>query len=175
MLINDNCKLEDREFRKRLQETSKDKDNQKYCCNNNYNNVEVCSFDEFKEKYIKINGIKSVDALCRDQNDDKIFLIEFKNGKVNRHQVLQKVYDSIIILSKRLDRPVNYFAGNYTFVLVYNQDKLSSNAKCRSNWLKTASDKTKDKRFEIRFGLEQLKGYLCKEVVTISKKEFNRL
>ena len=88
-----------------LKETSADTSKSSFIEYMTNSDISVVNFDGVKKMYIKGLGInegpKSIDALYVN-NNSKIVLIEFKNGKMREEKyfdVVRKIYDSVFILS----------------------------------------------------------------------------
>ena len=115
----------------------------------------------------------SNDALYID--DERITFIEFKNGKVEPKNVIQKAYDSLLVLFDH-DMSLGWrradFCGNISFsrenidlILVWNNPNDDPKTAAReriNNHLRTKG----------KFGLSDLKRYLYKDVHIMSKSEF---
>ena len=163
-----------------LKETSKDnsdKNNIKYMTESQ---LEVINFDKVKEQYVKdLKSIeanaKSVDALMVNAALDKIFFIEFKNGRIVKkeseikfeikYQIESKIKDSLLIFCDIIKKNISYTRENLIFILVYNGSKNS-----REKIAQHINNMAK-KEF-VLFGLEKLKGLSFKEIYTYTEKEF---
>ncbi|MDR1972724.1 MAG: hypothetical protein LBQ46_12490 [Treponema sp.] len=132
----------------------------------------VVNFDKFKEsvaaKYAVKNSPNSCDALYME-SENEWFLIEFKNGKIDEKKIFQvrgKIFQSLLLLTERLDKTICFTRENLNFILVYNENiarieigkslcRLASNAKF------------------FPFGPEGLQKIYFKEVSVWTKEEFN--
>jgi hypothetical protein len=92
------------------------------------NKEKVVNFDKFKDsiakKYALKNSPNSCDALYM-QFEDKWFLIEFKNGKIDKEKVFQvrgKIFQSLLLLTEKIDRTIGFTRENLNFILVYNEN-----------------------------------------------------
>ena len=81
------------------------------------------SFDKVKRIYV--NALKlsednaaSVDAVM--QFPAGVFFIEFKNGKVNKQNVKDKMHDSLLLFCDIIGKNISYTRENISFILVYN-------------------------------------------------------
>lgn len=85
----------------------------------------VIDFDAVKNDYTKDFGLKktpkSNDALIK--RDDQFYFIEFKSGRVNKHDIMKKIYDSLLILMDIIGEGITFTRGNVSFVLVYDYEK----------------------------------------------------
>jgi hypothetical protein len=87
-----------------FQETSMDTENNVYMTTNQ---ITVVNFDTFKESIVRKFGLsespKSCDALW--YINGQFFLIEFKNGNINRnkkHEIRGKIFESLLLLTEEL-------------------------------------------------------------------------
>jgi hypothetical protein len=86
------------------------------------------NFDKFKEsiatQYALGNSPASCDALYM-QSENEWILIEFKNGKIDNENVFQirgKIFQSLLLLTEKLDKTIGFTRDNVNFILVYNED-----------------------------------------------------
>ena len=166
-----------------LRETSYDEDSSYYMTNSEIN---VVFFDRAKEKYAEKLQLKekqpmSVDALHTD-NSGKMYLIEFRNRKMDRkskREVNQKIFESLLILTDELCKNISCTRQNLSFILVYNETKNPSNEienstlqdnQSRNKIGKYISKKAKEDY--IRFGLKRFKRLYFKDVYTVTEDEF---
>jgi hypothetical protein len=130
-------------FGSTLEETSYDSINDEYMTSSK---KQVVKFDDYAKSVVsKENEIpKSCDALFFHETEQKWYLIEFKNGnlidgclkcsgctkckecpksKVNeeKYKIKEKIFESLLLLTKKLDKTVDFFQKNMTFMLVYNK------------------------------------------------------
>ena len=87
----------------------------------------VYNFDKtakmYAQKY-KIDLPSTVDALYVCNKTNKIYLIEFKSGNIDKLNVLYKAYDSTIILQDlNIADSLDYLRKNSIFILVYKHQK----------------------------------------------------
>lgn len=157
--------------------------------------VRAICFDDVKSQYIvsldprSRQKIKSFDALLLEKSGD-IDFIEFKNGCIDSHdayEIMQKIFDSLLIFLDVTERTLKDARRQVTFILVYNekknkdlqkwefdrQDFLIQQAPSRVELGKILANKA-DTHF-IRFGLERFKGYCFKEVRTLTVTEFDTI
>ena len=108
-----------------LQETSKDNHNNTAIYMTN-SNLEVVNFDLVKNEYCKNLGLdnvaSSVDALFF--KEENIYFIEFKNGRIEKNEVVKKMYDSLLMFSDISQKDISYFRKHLHFILVYNDEKV---------------------------------------------------
>lgn len=113
-----------------LKKTSYDKTNKIYMTDSS---IEVVDFDKVKEEYcspLKLNEPpKSCDALYLKEN--KVFLIEFKNGIVNTFDVRKKIYDSILLFTDLTNCGISQTRKDIEYILVYDREKNSKNKECK--------------------------------------------
>lgn len=113
----------------------------------------------------------SNDALYID--DERITFIEFKNGKVEPKNVIQKAYDSLLVLFDH-DMGLEWrradFLGNISF--------SRENIDLVLVWDDPNDDPKKQIGNHIRkkgmFGLDKLKQYLYRNICVMSRTEFQR-
>jgi hypothetical protein len=122
------------------------------------NQITVVNFDAFKDSIVRRFGLsespKSCDALC--YINGQFFLIEFKNGKMNKHEIRGKIFESLLLLTEELGVTINYTRNNLTFILVYNDS-----AQERHFIDSALSQKAKIK--EILFGLDSFEEFILKK------------
>lgn len=169
---------------KTLKETSKDKANGEFMTESQ---LEAIDFDQVKldysGKFNLKNTPKSNDALCKI--DGKFYFIEFKNGKIIPHELWQKIYDSVFILSDINEVSLSEIKKKVSYILVYNEDKINKEKANHKDPNKRISDSksyckivkavTKMGNKEIDyFKVRKLfENYCFKEVYTYTKEEFN--
>lgn len=169
-----------------LKETSEDKSHAEYMTESDF---EVVNFDEVKDEYIK--GLKiqkvpdSVDALFVDKNGNLNF-VEFKNGKINsktKFGLQKKIYDSTLIFSDITHLHISDMRSCVKLMLVYNKEKNDmgkGKEKEGKNYIQSSDSLRQISRTlagfaqesHIQFGLEMFKNYCCKEILTLTKEEF---
>lgn len=187
--INDNPIFQ--KCRSSLKETSKDTSsgNDEYMVQSS---MEVIDFDKVKDEFVELNNIeeamKSMDALFVSESsnsstcDVKFFFIEFKSGfidKSKQYEILQKMYDSLIIFSHITNLSVKEICAKSTSILVYdkrkNPDTASRNGVEESesyDKLARAVLKNAGQPF-IKFGFAKYKNFLFKEIFTYTLEDFN--
>ncbi|MDR1466667.1 MAG: hypothetical protein LBI40_03515 [Treponema sp.] len=133
----------------------------------------VVNFDKFKEsivsKFKLSRSPNSCDALYM-HNENEWFLIEFKNGKIDRekmYQVRGKVFQSLLILTEKLNNTISFTRSNINFILVYNED-IEYTAR---HQISMALSKLAGNNHYIFFGIDGLNLYF-KDVFTWNRKEF---
>ena len=151
----------------------------------------------------KIPNVKpspaSNDALLIGENG--MVFIEFKNGKIDNaenNRIIQKIYDSLLILFDRavdmgwfredFQADISYTRNHMEYVLVYNEEKYASRfptaqTKKGMERQKLQASVCRDKinkyvrrrgnRALVKFGLDRFRGYVFKEVYTLTESEFN--
>lgn len=141
---------------------------------------------------------KSNDALFFDK--EEVFFIEFKNGKINNavnFELNKKIYDSLLMLfdlgyvdsnGREVDS-ISYTRENMNYILVYNEEKYLQVGATRQTKegfdrqkVEVTASKHRDLLFStvkklandelIKFGLDQFRNYLFKNVHTYTVKEF---
>ncbi len=184
-----------------LKITSYDKDNNEYMVESNLEVCSFGDVKEWyvKNKVPLANpNPKSNDALFFDETES--FFIEFKNGKIDNtvnYKLNKKIYDSLFMLFdlKYVDRKgdavdsISYTRNNMNYILVYNEQKYLQAGPTRQTregferqnievkmsqhrdiLFSTVKKLAKDEL--IKFGLDQFKNYLFKNVHTYTVKEF---
>ncbi|MGK4165302.1 hypothetical protein [Ligilactobacillus salivarius] len=134
------------------------------------NKSKVIDFDRVKDCYMinikknfKIdNDPRSIDAIF-DTKDGRMVFVEFKNGKLSPKNVLEKLYDSVLINNDLLGISIGKLRKDGIFILVYNpgsaeelQNMVASNANESIKRMKIG-------RFE---------GYIFKKVYSFTKDQF---
>lgn len=141
---------------------------------------------------------KSNDVLFFGKNE--CFFIEFKNGKIDSRvnfELNKKIYDSLFILfdlgyvDKNGEKvaSISYSQKYMNYIFVYNEEKYIETKQTRQTIegferqkVEVTNSSYRDKLFStmrklgneelIKFGLDQFKKYLFKEVHTYTVKEF---
>jgi len=135
---------------------------------------EMCTvnFDKFKDytsRRMKLAEFpNSCDALYRNQYGE-YFLIEFKNGQLERidvYEIKVKIFESLLMLSSMFSQTIDLMRDNLIFVLVYNEDIISSIEKIHKKLFGLA-DVSKRK-----FGLHRFEKIYFRSVRIYSKAEF---
>jgi hypothetical protein len=133
----------------------------------------VVNVDKFKSDFVRNMGLnqvpKSCDALCMISSNE-FYLIEFKNGvmdNLKNYEVKTKIFETLLLLTERLDKTIQFTRENVTFILVYNEDVSH---KCYIH--DQVSRKTTDFKFDL--GLARFEKIYFKSVNVYSKAEFER-
>ncbi|MDR3174102.1 MAG: hypothetical protein LBU19_07625 [Treponema sp.] len=89
---------------------------------------QAVNFDKFKQsiaaKYALRNSPNSCDALYM-RSETEWFLIEFKNGRIDEEKIFQirgKIFQSLLLLTEKLDKTISFTRENLNFILVYNEN-----------------------------------------------------
>lgn len=156
---------------------------------------EAVDFDDFLEKYFKMNNEKvrkpeSVDVYCL--LDEKPCFIEFKNGKVDRKNVHNKVGHSLAVALMNENIMPREFREKGIFILVYNREaerysEENSENFAESGYLRanqSIKSPSLDKIYEylgkkqkepiVLYGLNTYKGTYFAETMTMDKEIFNQ-
>lgn len=160
-----------------LKDTSYNKSAKTFLTNSD---LQVINFDKVKDNFVsdkKISSPSSVDALY--YNNGILYFIEFKDAECKEHILHKKIYDSIIILSSKLNISVNEIVKNSIYIVVFSSEK-NKDIKSKT-YIETPNayyDITNAfiknyNQYTIFFKLEQFKNYLFKDAYTISEKTFN--
>lgn len=94
--------------------------------------IMAVNFDNVKTEYLNNIGFpeekcKSVDAVLEANTKTKgtmVFLIEFKNGRINETEIGLKARDSLLLICDIMDTTIEETRKCFIFVLVYNQDSV---------------------------------------------------
>ncbi len=133
--------------------------------------VKVANFDGIKDKFAGKHRLKvkpcSADALFVD--DDGMFVLaEFKNGEIDEMQIIEKLYDSAVILLDVKRQSPDWMIRNACFVLVYRD--ADENVRARHELMRLGSRKADDPtRFYIA---QKAPHYLYKAVEEMTAEEF---
>lgn len=140
----------------------------------------VINFDGFSSKFLdKLYNVKdeihTVDAICRI--DGELFLIEFKNGQINKSkntktQISSKISNSLLLL--QINENKN-FVKNSSFILCYNLEK---NPRRESFDLTKMQEKLNelgkiDIKEAPRFSLAKFESLYFNKVYTLTSKELS--
>jgi len=134
---------------------------------------EVVNLDIYAKSISKNCTPRSCDALFFYEAEHKWYLIEFKNGilinecskcKVNeeKYKIKEKIFESLLLLTKELNKTVEFFQKNVTFILVYNKSRNSR--KNILNSLNILGD----------FVPKRLEGVYLKEIRYLEKSDFHK-
>lgn len=181
-VIKNKCK-------KKLSDCSKD--DQGYVLSNI--DDDVVDFDNVKKIYCDkhLNAsytiLKSVDTYL-EGNNDQIFLIEFKNAKIDqkqKHGLNLKLKDSLLILTDSFGFNLKDFQERLNYIVVYREEKndVSSEylefatgngipASYKNRNLKRKISKRTTKKFFSFWGLSKYEHSLVNEVYTLNELEF---
>lgn len=182
--------LED--YKTTLKEISYDSNNQFHMTNSE---LKVINYDLFTQKYCEDNCIRCInsnDGLYIAKNGKMIF-IEFKNGDISNAQANIKIkcLTSFIILSDIIKLSRIKLKEKLSYILVYNESKNKFSEKekkklyneIRHDYNRKFGVKelieisgsflySNSKEEYIRFGLNNLKGFIFNEVHTYTEEEF---
>lgn len=166
-------------FKASLKEASHDDANSVYML---ADEIEVIRIDDVTDDYTskcRISSVDSVDALHYCDSEGNA-LVEFKNGKLDNkdiYEIMQKVYNSLLIISDITKLTIGDFRKELDFVLVYNKEKNPSffneiPAPSNSNALRTMT-KTMSKKAKKEFNIEGLYAFesFCVRTVKIMSVE----
>lgn len=157
-----------------LKRTSRDDSKKQTMCEST---IKVINFDKIPNQYSKNKGFRNVpksnDALYIE--DKKWCFIEFKNGEVDKANIYQKIYDSLIMLLEMEVIPdLNFARQNIEYILVYNSDKYPKVQKSQGRDQNYSYFFQLAKQEEKLFGVEKFEGYLLKETHTYTKEMFQK-
>jgi hypothetical protein len=134
----------------------------------------VIDFDEVKKRYLVNRDMHegdacSVDALYKLKND-KLCMVEFKNGDFTSSEIIEKALSSAIMFADITGKSMEFIRDNIIFVLVYNGEIK------HVNWRqKMASGKAKRAKIKIfKFDIDHLYKFCFLDVVEIEKDEFDK-
>ena len=107
-------------------------------------NVKVANFDGIKEKFsgkfkLKVKP-KSADAFFEDAG--VYVLAEFKNGEVDEDDIIEKLYDSAIVLMEMYQKTPDWVRTNVDFILIYRDEDV--NIRARHKLMGLGSSKSSD-------------------------------
>lgn len=186
-----------------LKDTSCDSDNGKYMVDSQLQVCSFDEIKNWyvKNKIPFANLVpKSNDALFFGENES--FFIEFKNGKIDNEvnfELNKKIYDSLLILfdlnyedaNGNVVNSLSYSRANMNYILVYNEEIYSNAGPTRQTieGFCRQQERQKESRHRnklyktirnlanqefIKFGLDQFKNYLFKNVYTYTVEEFEK-
>ncbi len=145
--------------------------------------IDVINFDSVKDKYIAALSKqhmpvpevpKSSDALYIANNDDMYF-IEFKSGKVKAHDIWLKIFDSLTIFSDIIKVGASYTRKHVSYIVVYDETKNPlQTSQSRVDIAKYFVERKAKEKF-IQFNLERFEVLYFKSVFTVTKSEFEQL
>lgn len=145
---------------------------------------EAICFDKVNSNYIK--GMKlpdnpeSNDALYI-VNENEIYFIEFKNGKLNNKDKIfnlyEKIYNSLLIFTDITKADLEYCRNHLNYILVYNESKnptdKNSNQDTSKNQIAKHFSNKAGKTFCL-FHLNKFEKIYFKKVLTYTEKEFEK-
>ena len=168
----------------------------------------VVDFDKVKKAYVRELGVKPKSMPCSSDalhigKDGNISFIEFKNGKINymqRYNIHQKIYDSLLIFGDMTGKGLSFCREHADFILVYNELKNREEEKEEEEKGETGEGEAgkgkskggeqrqiqesdsrvaigkyfsrKGKKNFVRFDLEKFENFYFKNVFTFTEKEF---
>lgn len=160
-----------------LKELSLDTKNSEYMTESmtlavNFDKVKTCYANSLNKSE---ECLSSVDALV--ELDERIVLIEFKNGKVKTPSVKHKMKDSLLLLCDILNTKISETREIMDYIVVYNKEKNNSHkknkvqeSKSRDDIMGYLADKA-DSEIVI-FDLERYIDIFFKNIHTYDKQEF---
>lgn len=138
--------------------------------------IKAVQYDKIPNEYCKMKEITikpcSCDALYITK-EGKWYFIEFKNGNIQKDNVIRKIYDSIwMLLEMNIIQDFNFPREHICYILVYRSDKYGK--------AEEAADREKNYDYLFRlakqekklFELYKLENYLVKETHTYTKEQF---
>jgi len=169
-------------FSSTLKEASYDSINKEYMTENE---AKVVNLDIYAKNISENITPRSCDALFFYEAKQKWYLIEFKNGILfyecmkckgcikcekcpkcktmeKKYEIKEKIFESLLLLTKELNETIDFFQKNMTFILVYNKSKNS-----RINILNSLNI-LKD------FVPKRLEGIYLKEIRYLEKNDFHK-
>lgn len=168
----------------------------------------VVDFDRVKKAYVRELRVKPKSMPCSSDalhigKDGNISFIEFKNGKINymqRYNIHQKIYDSLLIFGDMTGKGLSFCREHADFILVYNEMKNREEEKEEEEKGETGEGEArkgksiggeqrqiqesdsrvaigkyfsrKGKKNFVRFDLEKFENFYFKNVFTFTEKEF---
>ena len=104
-------------------------------------------------------------------HNDHIYLIEFKNGKVDNREIKRQVNSSLLILLDILQTNIHCLKQSISFILVYNEDK-NKTEKTKGSIMATGLYK---KTYPVRFDLKPYEELYFKDVHTLTADQFEKV
>lgn len=179
MNISDYWQLKNGKVRATLHDVSEDDSDETDKCYMTDSEAIVTNFDLVKRVYMKEHHIsedhaKSVDALFQVKptvnGESDVYLVEFKNGKIEPRDIERKARDSVLIFQSITGTQLEDTRNHVRFVLVYNADKHPLNY--RERIAIALANQGKDEF--CLFGLGHLRGFCFKSVVAYNQEEFEQ-
>ena len=132
----------------------------------------VLNLDKLKTSYCNNVGkseeiAKSADALV-DLKDEKMCVIEFKNGDFSNEEISKKALESVMIINDILKQNLDFSRSNLDYALVYNKHVKSLSYRRKIAFAK-ATRGADDYDF---WGLGNLRNFCYREVYLIEKQDF---
>ena len=156
---------------------------------------DVVDFDKVKEiycdEYLKASYtiFKSVDTYLEGTNN-QIFLIEFKNAKIDqkqKHGLHLKLKDSLLILTSLFELDLKEFQKRLNYIVVYCEEKNDVSSQChdfaaengipasyKNRNLRKKIAKRTSKKYLAFWGLSKYEHSLVNEVYTLNEHEFSK-
>jgi len=138
--------------------------------------INVINFDYVTKKHIKNKRFGGDRAASNDalyiKNNDEIYFIEFKNGKIDTEAKLEiklKICESLLIFMDIINKDLSFTRESVKYILVYNQEKNASESK---DYLYKHKIEEKAKEKSIQASLRRFEKLYFKEVFTVTKEEF---
>lgn len=138
--------------------------------------IKVVNFDKLPSEYCKRMKVPDLpcsnDALYITQ-DDTWYMIEFKNGTIEKLQICQKFYDSVIMLLELGIIPdIQFVREHFVYILVYNSEKYPKEQESGSREQIYNHVRRRAKKEKEIFDVGKFENYLCKEAHTYTKEIF---
>lgn len=135
----------------------------------------IINGDKLKNKYVSKYHFpakpSSVDAIYKFKNDN-IYLIEFKNGSIEKIEIYKKAYDTfIILLDLEIIENINFSRNKVFYILVYKEDTSNINQANIENEIEAKAGIYKNKDL---FRIGSFEEYLFKEAFACSKENFDK-
>ncbi len=160
--------LKQPKYLKTLKDISKDTQNNEWMTESS---IQAVYFDDVMIDYTKplhlVKKLMSVDALY--DNENELFFIEFKNGRLNKgdiYEVMQKIYDTILVYGDITSKTLKDIKSKSTFILVINGEK-NEKIKMVAPYKRKSSDSIFEK-------MNYFKNYCFKDIVVYTKEEFKK-
>ncbi|WP_338097031.1 hypothetical protein [Methanolapillus ohkumae] len=176
-MIHEKCMLFNPEFQSTLKETSEDTKAKEFMTTCS---MDAINFDKIMQCYanqIRCPIPKSCDSLV--VRNDELYLIEFKNGKIDDEvnmNIKLKIYESLLVLLDVVEKNIRYSREHVHLILVYNESKFHPSKQFKKYRKSKAFIGKKissyaEKPF-IQFGLNNFQNFHFKTVNTYTQQEF---